>query len=210
MPVEASRTEEMQFAYGEEMADHIQTFDPDIVKTLVFHSVTDDVGRKGRQLGRLRLLAQWCELNQRPLMIEVLIASLVSQAEPYSHDRILLDELHGSIAELQSEGLAPAIWKIDGFDTPSHAKQIAEQAQGQSPAGRCIVLGSGASLEQVSLWLRNAAMSPGYSGFAVGRSVWTDPLGAYFEGTIDRTEAINEVADRFANLVRIYTDAVSE
>lgn len=210
MPVEASRTAEMEFQYGDAMAEHIQQFAPDLVKTLIFHSVGDSPDRKSRQLEKLALLAKWCADNGYPLMLELLIASLVAQPAPYAHDKVLADALCESILELQQLGQEPAIWKIDGLDSPDQTARVAHQAGLQAFGGQCIVLGSGASLENVGMWLGNAARVDGYSGFAVGRSVWTGPLGAFFEGSLTREAAINQVAQHFSNLVRIYCDGAAD
>jgi myo-inositol catabolism protein IolC len=177
MPVEASRTPELVLRYGEDFATHVEAFAPDVVKTLVFHSRSDAADRKGRQLAILRRLRTWTDQHGYPLMVEVLIPRLVARPDGYAHDRELFDELDAAVAELQAEGVEADIWKIDGLDALDLTGRIAARCADQARPSRSIVLGSGASLERVEVWLRNAGQVPGFGGFAVGRSVWKDALG---------------------------------
>ena len=74
------------------------------------------------------------------------------------------------------------------------------------PGSACLVLGRGADLAAVRRWLAIAAATDGFTGFAVGRTIWWDALRAYAGGG-DRDAAVNAVATRYLDLVRDYLTA---
>jgi myo-inositol catabolism protein IolC len=207
MPVEASRTPELVHQYGDEFGRHISEFEPDIVKTLIFHSVLDDSARKRRQVELLSKLQAWCRIQNYPIMVEVLIPQMVAESTPYGHGERLFRAMRAAVEELQDRGIQPDIWKLDGLDNPEHTRLMAQQTGAQPVPTRTIVLGSGASLVDVETWVQNAASTRGFEGFAVGRSVWAEPLGRYFRSAQSRDSAVREIADNYLSLVDRYFQA---
>ena len=67
-------------------------------------------------------------------------------------------------------------------DRSEDCEAVAASARG---GGRdhvgCVVLGRGADTEAVDRWLRAAAGVPGFIGFAIGRSIWWEPLRGFFD-----------------------------
>lgn len=206
MPIEASRTPEMVLQYGDDFPEHINKFKPDVVKTLIFHSSTDDPGRKDRQITLLRKIQDWCKVNNYDYLVEIII----NQSEESTRSRVLKEglfpELKSTITELAVAGVTPAVWKIEGLDSEDHTKQIGELKIFEELNSQLIVLGSGASLEAVQNWVGNAAKAPNYSGFAVGRSVWQAPIGKYLEGSLNASQLVSEVAGNFKMLVDSYKE----
>ena len=206
MPVEASRTPEMVLQYGDDFPKHIEKFKPDVVKTLIFHSSSDDPERKERQIHLLKRIQDWCQDNQYDYMVEIII----NQSEISTRSRILetglFPELRLTMAELSGAGIAPEIWKIEGLDSEDHTKQIGELKIFEEFNAKLIVLGSGASLVDVRTWVGNAAKAPNYTGFAVGRSVWQEPIGKYLNSMINAQEMITQVARNFRSLVNTYEE----
>jgi myo-inositol catabolism protein IolC len=108
------------------------------------------------------------------------------------------------LEELRKAGIAPDLWKIEGLDRREDCARVADVA-----GAPCVVLGRGADAAAVERWLRAAASVPGFDGFAIGRSIWWDPVRAYMDGGIDRAAAVSAIADRYGHFVRIYRDAAS-
>jgi myo-inositol catabolism protein IolC len=71
----------------------------------------------------------------------------------------------------------------------------------------CVLLGRGASDEKVDHWLRQAAPVEGFIGFAIGRSIWGDPLKGYLDQSLDRETASKQVADNYLRFVKVYEEA---
>jgi myo-inositol catabolism protein IolC len=133
------------------------------------------------------------------------LRSLDGDAERY--DAELRPELmRRAIQEIQDAGIEVDVWKIEGVNEREDAAMLAEQTR--SGEGRqgvvCVLLGRGASTEQVEHWLRVAAPVEGFIGFAIGRSIWWDALKSFLSSELERREAVAQVADRYLHFVQTY------
>ena len=45
---------------------------------------------------------------------------------------------------------------------------------------------------------------PGYIGFAIGRSIWWEPLKAFVDGTLGREEAAKQIAANYRRFIDVY------
>ena len=77
------------------------------------------------------------------------------------------------------------MWKVEGVADPAGCAAIVAAARrdGRDDTG-VVVLGAGAGVDTVNRWLE-AAAAAGYSGFAVGRSIWADAIVAHDRDEID-------------------------
>jgi myo-inositol catabolism protein IolC len=84
-------------------------------------------------------------------------------------------------------------------------------AQTRDGAGRervvCVVLGRGADDDAVDHWLRMGSGVPGYVGFAIGRSIWWDPLKAYVDGASPRDTTAEEIGTNYRRFIDVYEGA---
>jgi myo-inositol catabolism protein IolC len=211
MPVEKSGQEEFDFQYGDEFGAHILDFDPAFSKVLVRYNPEGDGGMNARQAVRLRRLGDWLHSNGRKFLFELLVPSEPHQIEGVGGDGGRYDrEIRPSlmltaIAELQQSGVEPDIWKIEGIDSREDCARLADQCRtGGRDGVVCIVLGRGADSAAVDRWLRTASGVPGYSGFAIGRTIWWDPLKAFVDGRLPRQEAATAIAENYLRFVSIY------
>jgi 5-dehydro-2-deoxygluconokinase len=181
---EKSGQEEFEFEYGEDFAKHIEAFPPTFSKVLVRYNPEGDVALNERQAARLKRLSDY--LHDRGVsrfLFELLVPP----------EKEELDELHGdkqaydrelrphlmveAIRELQDAGVEPDVWKIEGLDRREDCERVVAAARrnGRDKVG-CIVLGRGEDAKKVHEWLTVAAHVPGFIGFAVGRTVFWEPL----------------------------------
>jgi 5-dehydro-2-deoxygluconokinase len=216
MPVEKSGQEEFDFEYDEDFGAHIQRHDPDFSKVLVRYNPDGDADMNRRQVERLRRLSDWLHERDRRFLFELLVpaqeaqlASVDGDADRY--DAELRPELmRRTITELQDAGVEPDIWKIEGVDQRADCELIAEQCRaGGRDRVVCVVLGRGADDDKVDHWLREAAPVDGYVGFAIGRSIWGEPLADFIDARSTREEAAARVADNYLRFVDIYNAAAA-
>jgi myo-inositol catabolism protein IolC len=73
----------------------------------------------------------------------------------------------------------------------------------------CVLLGRGASDDKVDHWLRQAAPVEGFVGFAIGRSIWGDPLKGFLDGSIERSDAARQIGQNYLRFVDVYQQAES-
>ncbi|MGH2860466.1 MAG: 2-deoxy-5-keto-D-gluconate 6-phosphate aldolase domain-containing protein [Solirubrobacteraceae bacterium] len=213
MPVEKSGQNEFDFEYGDDFAAHIERFDPDFCKVLVrFNPDDPDAEMNQRQLERLKRLSDWLHGHDRKLLFELLVPATDAQLRSVGgsadrYDLELRPELmRRTIEAIQNAGAEVDIWKIEGVDAQSDADMLARQARtGPGREGvTCVLLGRGASTEQVEEWLEMAAPVEGFIGFAIGRSIWWDALKGYLDKTLEREDAAATVADNYLHFVTIY------
>ncbi len=214
MPVEKSGQKEFDFEYGDAFGDHIERYDPDFSKVLVRYNPDGDTAMNKRQAERLRRLSDWLHANDRRLLFELLVpaeeaqlASVDGDSERY--DAELRPELMiRAIGELQDAGIESDVWKIEGVDERADAERIATQCrEGGRDGVACVVLGRGADNDRVDDWLRSAASVDGYIGFAIGRSIWGDPLKGWIDKSLRREEAASQIADNYLRFIEVYTAA---
>jgi myo-inositol catabolism protein IolC len=211
MPVEKSGQNEFDFEYGDEFGAHILNFDPTFSKVLVRYNPEGDGAMNARQSERLKRLSDWLHENDRTFLFELLVPAEDHQLEAVGgdegrYDRETRPELMvDAIAEIQQAGIEPDIWKIEGIDERKDCQRIAEQCRtGGRDGVVCVVLGRGADDDAVDHWLRQGSGMPGYVGFAIGRSIWWDPLKDYLDGTADRATAADRIAENYLRFVSVY------
>jgi myo-inositol catabolism protein IolC len=211
MPCEKSGQDEFDFDYGTEYTAHIQSFSPDFTKVLVRYNPEGDGAVNARQSGRLRELSDWLHANGRRFLFELLVPAEAPQLASVGGDAGRFDRelrprlMRVAIAELQETGIEPDIWKIEGIDEPDDCRMISEQSRvGGRDGVACVVLGRGADDAAVDAWLRAARNVEGYHGFAIGRSIWWDPLKAYVDGALPRDDAAAKIAQNYQRFVSVY------
>jgi myo-inositol catabolism protein IolC len=215
MPVEKSGQEEFDFQYDADFGKHIEQFDPDFSKVLVRYNPDGDAGMNERQLGRLKELADWLHDNDRLFLFELLVPAEDSQLEQVGGDTDRYDAelrpelMRQSIHNIQDFGIEVDIWKIEGVDKREDAEMLSEatrRGEGRENV-KSVLLGRGASDEKVDHWLRQAAGVEGFIGFAIGRSIWWDPLKGFLGGDLERSAAAEQIADNYLRFVKVYDDA---
>jgi myo-inositol catabolism protein IolC len=138
---------------------------------------------------------------------EAQLASVDGDSDRY--DAELRPELmRRTIAELQEAAVEPDVWKIEGVDQRADCERIAAQCRAGDQGGvACVVLGRGADEDKVDYWLRQGAPVAGYVGFAIGRSIWGDPLNGFIDGSLSRDDAAARIADNYLRFIEIYASA---
>jgi myo-inositol catabolism protein IolC len=217
MPVEKSGQEEFDFEYGDDFGAHIEDFDPDFSKVLVRYNPEGDAEMNARQRERLKRLADWLHERDRKFLFELLVPAEDAQLErvggdPDRYDAELRPELmRQTIVELQDAGVEADVWKIEGIETQEDCERIAQTCRRDGRDGViCVVLGRGANDAKVEHWLRQGAPVDGYAGFAIGRTIWWDPLKGFLGGEIEREDAARQIADNYLRFVRVYGEAARQ
>jgi len=217
MPVEKSGQDEFDFQYGDDFGAHIEEFDPDFSKVLVRFNPDGDAEMNARQTERLARLGSWLHDNDRKFLFELLVPAEPAQLEQVGGDEDRYDSelrpelMRRAIVELQDNGVEADIWKIEGVDSQEDCDTIARTARRDGRDGVvCVVLGRGADDDKVDEWLRAGAPVPGYAGFAIGRSIWWDALKGFLDGSLERDDAAQKIADNYLRFVKVYAEASKE
>ncbi|MBI2238882.1 MAG: DUF2090 domain-containing protein, partial [Actinobacteria bacterium] len=211
MPCEKSGQDEFDFQYGDEFGAHIEDFDPTFAKVLVRYNPEGDPGMNTRQAARLARLGGWLHERGRRFLFELLVPAEPHQLEAVGGDADRYDKevrpglMRRAIEELHHAGVEPDIWKIEGIDRREDCETISAAARADGRDGvACVVLGRGADAAAVDHWLRQGSGVPGYIGFAIGRTIWWDPLKGYVDGTTPRDDATRQIAANYRRFIDVY------
>jgi myo-inositol catabolism protein IolC len=211
-PAEKSGQHEFAFEYGEDFARHIEAFDPTFCKVLVRYNPEGDGALNKRQAARLKRLSDFLSSRGRSrFMFELIVPAEKVQLDRLDGDERAYDlELRPrlmveAIRELQDRGVEPDIWKLEGLDRREDCERVVTTARaGMRHAVGCIVLGRGEDDRKVREWLSVAAAVPGYIGFAIGRTVFWDPLVAWRSKQATRDQTVAEIARRYREFVDLF------
>ena len=214
MPAERSGQSTFDFQYDEDFGAHITSFAPDFTKVLVRYNPDGEHAANAEQLRKLRQLSDWLQANGHKFLFELLVPAEDAQLEAVDGDADRYDAelrpelMRRAIADIQDAGIIVDIWKIEGVDERADCEMLVAQARSGGRDGvTCVVLGRGADDAKVDHWLTQAAPVDGFIGFAIGRSIWWDPLKAYVDGKIDRSAGARKIAENYLRFVAVYERA---
>jgi myo-inositol catabolism protein IolC len=217
MPAERSGQKMFDFQYGDEFGEHIESFNPDFTKVLVRYNPDGDGPENREQLTKLKRLSDWLKAHERKFLFELLVPAEEPQLESVGgdverYDSELRPELmRRTIAEIQASGIEVDVWKIEGVDRRADCEMLVAQARSGGREGVvCVVLGRGADDAKVDHWLSEAAPVDGFVGFAIGRSIWWDPLKAYVDGKIERSAGAQTIAANYMRFIDVYERAAGK
>jgi myo-inositol catabolism protein IolC len=211
-PAEKSGQHEFAFEYGEDFARHIEAFDPTFCKVLVRYNPEGDGALNKRQAASLKRLSDFLSSRGRSrFMFELLVPAEKVQLDRLGGDKKAYDLklrprlMVEAIQELQDRGVEPDIWKLEGLDRREDCERVVAAARaGLRHTVGCIVLGRGEDDRKVREWLGVAATVPGYIGFAIGRTVFWDPLVAWRGKQATREQTVAEIARRYRQFVELF------
>lgn len=212
--VERSGQKEFQFEYGD-FGEHLERLSPELAKALVRYNASGDRELNDRQLERLRTLSDYLAGSDTDLLFELLVPPTEEQLAEFGGDSARYDAdlrpglVRTAIEQIQDAGIEVAIWKIEGIESSADCESIAAACRRGGRQADCLILGRGADESKVEHWLTTAAPTPGFGGFAVGRTIWWDAIAAHLAGTVDRPATIDTIATRYLHFVEVYLAAAT-
>ena len=214
--VEKSGQAEFDFEYGDDFGQRLRDTAPTFAKVLVRYNPDGDSSVNETQLKRLKVLSDFAHSAGFMFMFELLVPATKDQFESAGQDQGAYDRdvrprlTMDAIREIQEAGVEPDVWKLEGVDDREAARGIVAQARngGRTKVG-VIVLGRGENEQRVQDWLTIGAQTAGVIGFAVGRTVFWQPLVEHKDGSLSRAEAVSRIAATYQGLHRLFVDARS-
>lgn len=198
--VEKSGQDVFTFEYGRKFGKHIENLNPDYVKVLIRYHPENKRGNR-KQISRLAKLSKFCEKTGRPLLLELLVPPTEEErnGEKNFDTKIRPLKTAEAIKELKGK-VNVAIWKLEGF-TPEGWKPVLKAVPEEN---KIIVLGRGANAAKVEYWLKNAAQFEQIIGFAVGRTIFMEPLLKLLGKEISEEETINSISANYKHFVDLW------
>lgn len=215
LPVDIGELGPWALQYGDRFVDHIEAMRPAAVAALVEYNPGSPDAPD--QIARLQPLLSWLETSSHPFLLELQVTPTDGQLATTGGDRAAWNRVERpafivqAIKDLKRAGARPVIWKIEACHTlDDYTSVVAEVRAGGQDHARLVVLGAGASIEDVDQWLRLAAGEPACIGFAVGRTVWNDAITGWASGSLSREAATAQIASIYGHFVQTFGAARSE
>jgi myo-inositol catabolism protein IolC len=182
-------------------------------KALVRWHPDDPASVKRRQLDTLRELDQLVREADSEMLLELLIrpSPLDGAAAPTSGqhwDENVLPHLQYRFAEdAIGSGIAPMLWKVEGHPNVEGARVLAELVGSARPDASILLLGGGSEVSGLGRVFACRTAGERYNGFAVGRSIWQNPIAAMCRGEISEKTAIGTVGENFLAVIGVFQEA---
>tara|TARA_B100001769_G_scaffold273405_1_gene269528 strand:+ start:1100 stop:2008 length:909 start_codon:yes stop_codon:yes gene_type:complete len=210
-PAEKSGQKVFDFEYGDNFGKKIEEVGADFVKILVRWNPNDNSETRQVQGERIKILSDWLDENDKKFLLEFLVPATEEQLESVGGDQTRYDsEIRPRLAvqvveEMRERGADPDIWKIEGLDTREDCENISKVIKdGGRENVMAVVLGRGADDKKVNEWLTAGSSVDGYSGFAIGRSIFWTSLKGWHAGEKSRDEAVSEIANSYLQFISVY------
>jgi myo-inositol catabolism protein IolC len=213
MPLEASGQEWFGFAYGDDWQQHAAFFAAEHAKVLVRDNPGRDPARREQQARRLGQVSAWAARGGRSLILELLVPATdadkdATEGSMHRYDDELRPGHTVQVMEyLQDHGVEPALWAVEGPGRHDDAVAVAAMARRGGRQARCLTGGRDAPYDKLQHWMRVAAPIPGWAGFAIGRSIWRDPLHAHLRHINTAGEARRRIRAAYLDRARYYLEA---
>jgi myo-inositol catabolism protein IolC len=214
--VEATGRDVLEFEHGDDgFGPAIERVDPAFAKVLVRYNPGGENEANALQRQRLAMLQRWAADHGRRWMLELLVPPTEAQLAECDgsqdvYDGRLRPQLTvAAVGELRDAGLSPQLWKLEGMNGADEYSAVAGACGADGERTACLVLGRGADEAAVVRWLTLAAPVHGFAGFAVGRTLWWQPLRDAVDGMITRDEAADRIAANYLRLIDVYLSAQS-
>ncbi|MFH1401808.1 MAG: DUF2090 domain-containing protein [Parcubacteria group bacterium] len=203
LAVEKSGQDEFDFEYGDNFGEHLNKYRPAFAKALVRYDPEGDIELNFRQRQKLKKLSDFCKNNGYQFIVEPLV--------PASENTTQLRLMIKMVKDLQGGGIEPDIWKIEGLENPKDYQDLLVQIKSNGRENvNAVVLGRGANDQQVEKWLLAGAGVRGVIGFAVGRTIFWQPLLDYKNKKISKEAAASQISQKYLYFYKLFIGAAKQ
>ncbi|MFB9948295.1 5-dehydro-2-deoxygluconokinase [Rhizobium puerariae] len=170
-----------------------------VVKVLCFCHPDDEPAMKAEQEAVVKRLFSAARRNRLEMLLEI-IPSKVAPTTDDTAARI--------IQRFYDIGVYPDWWKLEPMTSKAPWAKACEAISRNDPYTRgIVVLGLDAPEAELSESFRMAAGFDLVKGFAVGRTIFGEAARKWLSGAIGDDEAVEDMAQRYRNLCRIWDEA---
>jgi len=201
-PVEYPGSRPLQFEAGDNVGLELLTWPQEqVVKCLVFYHPDDEPGLRQNQEAKLLELYQACRTTNHELLLEII---------PPTDMTVTDDTLARALGNLYAIGIFPDWWKLPPQKTDAAWNNVSAVIKAQDPHCRgVVILGLGASENELKRGFEQASGQTLCKGFAVGRSVFQASAEQWFAGEIDDKEVTEQVGENYSRLVQLWAQRQS-
>jgi len=202
LPIEKSGESILKLEYGKNYEKHILKIAPDFVKILIRYN-PENINDNKKQLKTLENISAFCKKNKQQTILELLVPPTKNDLSAYKDKSEYDKKIRASKTALAIKEIKnvfkPSIWKLEGFDENGWKKVIKETKK-----DKIIVLGRGEDDKKVKQWLKSASRFDSIIGFAIGRTIFMDPIKKYHSKQITAQKASLLISKKFLSFISLW------
>lgn len=166
-----------------------------IVKCLVFYHPDDSVEMRLEQEHLVREVYEACCQSGHELLLEVILPA----TKPRTDENYIR-----TLERFYHLGIKPDWWKLPPLSADSWVTVEALVNKNDKHCHGVVILGLDAPMDVLEAGFNQAANSTMVKGFAVGRSIFSEPSKAWLAGTIDDEEMVSQIKANYRFLVDVW------
>ncbi len=201
-PIEAAQATELEFTGASNVALELLRWSPrHTVKVKLAYHPGMDPRVLAQRRAKLDLLQTACRRLGRQWLLEVL---------PIRGEHLDLGALPEIMRGLYAAGLAPEWWKLPPPDRDETWDGIEAVLESEDPdCFGVLLLGSKVGSTDLEGRIARAGRRASCRGFAFGRTVFSAPAAAWFEGKLSDEGVVSEVHRRLADLIELWSTSAA-
>jgi 5-dehydro-2-deoxygluconokinase len=199
-PVELPGSRPLEFEAGAHLSQAMRSWPGEhVAKCLVSYHPQDPLSLREQQLARLMELQRASTDTFHEFLVEV----IPPKEMPRDSNTLAL-----ALEQIYRAGIFPDWWKLPPAESALEWEAIVAVIEQNDPHCRgVLLLGLEASEDRLEQSFRIAAPHAICRGFAVGRSIFSEAAAGWFEGRMDDAQVIEDIAQRYARLIRLWDEA---
>ena len=206
-PLEKSSQQEFAHEYTN-WQEKLQDTKPAYAKVLIRYNPVNKERNK-RQQRQLAALSAFLAEQPTKFLLELLVPPEAEQ-KVATYDTDVRPQLTvQAIQELYAAQVFPDVWKLEGVNSHEAMQRITDAVALHEDTS-IVILGRGQDATAVERWLAIGASSPHSIGFAVGRTVFSDAIQKYAEGTCTEEQAVESIAEKFMHFFTLWIQAKNQ
>jgi 5-dehydro-2-deoxygluconokinase len=195
-PVEIPGSRPLRLEHGNIGSQLISWPIEQIVKCLVFYSPDDTYALRIEQEDQIKEVYDACLKSGHEMLLELIVNNDEHSVNPYVR----------SIQRIYNIGIKPDWWKIPPLST-SEWNKIDAIIDDRDPYCRGIViLGLGASKEKLYSGFKRTSASKYVKGFAVGRTIFSEPSKMWLQNQIDDNTLIKKIKENYIEMIQLWSN----
>ena len=199
-PLEDPGSRPLRFEFSQDVGSRLIEWPvTHCIKCLCFYHPDDPAEMKQEQQQKLRTLFEAATKVGRELLIEI----IASKNGPMDKTTVAR-----AMQELYDQGIKPDWWKLEPQADGAAWDEMGKVIDKNDPLCRGIVLlGLDAPEDELAKGFAAVADKPHVKGFAVGRTIFLEAAEAWLSGKMTDTAAVDNMAAKYAALVKLWNDA---
>ncbi|MBJ6985847.1 MULTISPECIES: 5-dehydro-2-deoxygluconokinase [unclassified Devosia] len=193
-PLEEPGSRPLRFEFSQDVGSRLVEWPIDhCIKCLCFYHPDDPADLRATQIDKLKTLHEAARKIGRELLVEIIAGK---------HGKLDANTIARALQDVYDAGIKPDWWKLEPQASPEAWVAIDDTIERNDPLCRGVVLlGLEAPRAELEAAFKATTASRTVKGFAVGRTLFASAAEKWLAGTITDAEAVEDMAQRFAELV---------